>query len=271
MNRLSYAYLFVIGALMVLPASCSVLEDRKECPCYLDVDYRYILQGGHGADPAGFVRVELFSPGLELSGEQSLDECPSTAEYRVSRNQTKVVAVVSPSDSLPWTSDGTRIVYAPGNQADSLYLHVSEVDCSGEEAYCLLTPVKQFSTLFITDNQGGSLLRNWNLVIRGSSCGLDVRDGVAVAGEYLYTVQDADASGWFRVRIPRQIDDRLVLEIYDRDLYHRLYTVPIGRTMTVLTKADPLPDYEVRVDFASMLAYVRLADWTEVGMTAIFR
>ncbi len=263
--------LFAALAMVGLHASCSVLEDRRPCPCFLDVDYTYILDGAFGADPSGFVRVEVLNPALEVSGETALAVCPDTAEFRVTRTAATVVGVVSPSDSLPWSADGKRIAYAAGNQMDSIYLHVSQVDCSGEEAYCLLTPTKQFSTVFITDNRGGEALRAYNLVVKGSTCGLDVRTGAALPGEYLYTVQDYDASGGISVRIPRQTGNDLVLLLYDRDTYTRRLTVPIGRRMIVPTGSGPLPDYEVQVDFEAMISYVRIADWDESGIVAIFK
>ena len=263
--------LFAALAMVGLHASCSVLEDRRPCPCFLDVDYTYVLGGAFGAAPSGFVRVEVLNPALEVSGETALSACPDTAEFRVTRAPATVVGVVSPSDSLPWSADGTRIAYATGNQMDSIYLHASPVDCSGEEAYCLLMPTKQFSTVFITNNRGGEALRAYNLVIKGTTCGLDVRSGAALPGEYLYTVQDYDASGGISVRIPRQIDNDLVLLLYDRNSYTRRFTVPIGRRMTLPTGYGPLPDYEVQVDFEAMLSYVRIADWDETSIVAIFK
>ena len=264
-----FSFLLTATALAAMHLSCSVLEDRKPCPCFLDVDYSRVLDGPCSA--SGLVRVEVLTPLLEVFGETPLAACPDTVEFVVTRSAATVVGAVSPSDSLPWNADGTRIAYAAGNQMDSLYLHASPVDCSGEEAYCLLMPTKQFSTVFITDNRGGEALRAFNLVVRGSTCGLDVRDGSALPGDYLYTVQDYDAAGGISVRIPRQIDNDLVLLLYDRGTYNRRFTIPVGRVLPLPDASQPLPDYEVRIDFEAMLSYVRIADWEEVGMTAIFK
>ena len=264
----------LIGFLLLMSAAgCTVREDRIPCPCYLDIDYREVLGGAWPAGWGGCVDVSLYAPPPVWTGNRHFEDCPEVEEVAVDKARIRVVGLVHNRPMRDFLTSGTQITYEPGNQMDSLYVHTEEVDCSGEEACTVLRPRKQFSTLTFTDEDGGALCRNYNLVIRGTTCGLDAADLSAVDGAYLYTVQEDDGTGEIRVRVPRQKQSDLVLEFWDKDDHLKRFSSPVGLYLFASgydPQAIDLPDYTLRIDFRQALLYLRVADWTEEQVYALY-
>lgn len=247
---------------------CSVKEDRTPCPCYLDIDYAKVLAADYYGKAPGAVEASLFVSKDDERNFTSfpLDNCPQINENIVDRAKVRVVGVVHNRPSKDYLGKGSRMVWAEGNEIDSVYVHASDVDCFGEEAYCLLEPHKQFHTIFLTDEFGGDALREYNLVVVGSTCGFDAAAPgfEAIEGSYMYTVQDYDRDGGISVRVPRQIDDDLRLEMWSKDDYRRIFVAPLGQYMRATgydKEALDLVDFEVRINFRDAAVYVRVADW----------
>lgn len=261
-NGITIVMLFAAGFLAA--SSCTVKEDRQPCPCYLDLDYRELLAADLFAGVPGTVDVAIFLPELSARCTHALADCPALEEQAVSRDSARVVALVGNRIPEGFPSAGTVIRYDAGNQIDSLYVHTSREDCGGEEAVCVLRPHKQFSTLTLTDEKGGSILRRYNLVVRGTTCGLDAADLSAVEGPYLYTVQEYDRNGLISVRIPRQTERSLMLDFYDKETYQRLFTSPLGLYLFDAgydPASEDLEDYAFTINFERALIYLRIGDW----------
>ncbi|MBO4536763.1 MAG: hypothetical protein J5702_06110 [Bacteroidales bacterium] len=261
--------------LILIPvlAGCTVLEDRMPCPCYLDVDYRQVRAGDLAEMPGGLVDVKLFAPDPAWGERHPIDACPDLEEVTVDKARIRVVGLVHDRPLRGYLDEGTRIAYEPGNQIDSLYVHTEEVDCTGEEARTVIRPHKQFSTLFITDEENGDICRQYHLVVRGTTCGFDAADCTALEGPYWYTVQEYDRSGRISVRIPRQLRSDLVLEFWDKESRRKLFSSPLGLRMFDAgydPSAADLPDYEFRIDFRRALLFLRIPDWEEVRVYGLY-
>lgn len=257
----------------ILAAGCTVLEDRLPCPCYLDVDYREVLAPPDPENRCSVVEVNVLASEPVWTVRHPLEECPSVEEVSVEKAQVQLVAVVHDRPLQDFLDAGTAILYEPGNQIDSLYVHTGKVDCTAEEAVCVLHPHKQFSTLFFTDESGGDLCRQYNLVIRGSTCGFDAADLSAVDGEYLYTVQENDGTGRISVRVPRQKRNDLMLEFWDKESFRKWFACPVGLYLFAAgydPLAEDLPDFELRIDFRAALVYLRVAGWSEETIYSLY-
>lgn len=264
MKRHANRIVWLLAAGCLAAGGCSVKEDRQPCPCYLDVDYRELLAADLFPGEPGVVDVALFLPELTFHSTHALGSCPEMEEQTVSRNTVRLVAVVGTRLPEGFPERGTQIRYDEGNQMDSLYVHAGDVDCSAEDALCVLRPKKQFSTLTLTDGQDGALLRRYNLVVRGTTCGLDAADLSAIEGPYLYTVQEYDRLGNISVRIPRQKERTLMLDFYDKESYIRLFSTPLGLYLFDAgydPDAPELSDYTFQINFERALVYLRIADW----------
>ena len=264
----------VIGCLLLCAGiGCTVREDRLPCPCFLDIDYRELLSRLPTLDSTGRVDVVLYDPGACWSAEHPLDQCPDMEEISVDKTEMQVIAMIHDRPWRNFLSEGTRVLYEPGNEIDALYVHTGRVDCTGEEAHCVLSPHKQFSTLTFTDEWDGARCRQYHMVIRGTTCGFDAADLSAVEGEYLYTVQEDDGHGRICVRIPRQLRSDLRLEFWEKESRRLLFSCPVGLYL-FSAGYDPgaadLSDYSLRIDFHDALLYLRIADWKDEYIYSLY-
>ena len=96
---------------------------------------------------------------------------------------------------------------------------------------------------------------------------------VELDGDYLYTIQEDDGTGRISVRIPRQKQADLLLEFWDKDDHLKRFSTPIGLYLFA-AGYDPdaldLSDYEIHIDFRQALLYLRVADWTETRVFALY-
>ena len=265
--------ILIILLLPLALQACTVKEDREPCPCYLDVDYSAMLESKLLGRNPGNVDVAVFVPEETCQTTFRLADCPDLNENIVERSMAQVVGVVHNRLTRDFLSAGGPIVYAAGNQIDSVFVHTSTVDCRGEDAYCRLDMHKQFHTLYLNDEFDGDALREYNLVVKGSTCGFDARSLEAIEGEYLYTVQEYDSEGRISVRVPRQIKDDLILEMWTKDDYRRVFVAPIGQYMKATgydKDAVDLVDFDIMINFRLATLYVRVADWDDEFVSARF-
>lgn len=272
---MKYHFLRVLFGCFLLCAGigCTVREDRLPCPCYLDIDYRALLAAAPVLDTSGRVDVLLLDEGSRWTTQHPLELCPELEEVAVGKNQVQVVALVHDKPWQDFLAQGTRVCYEAGNEMDALYAFTDWVDCTDEEANCVLQPHKQFSTIQFTDEADGAICRRYNMVIRGTTCGFDAADLSAVEGEYLYTVQEDDGQGRICVRIPRQIRSDLLLEFWEKDAHRLLFSSPVGMYLFA-AGYDPgaidLPDFSLRIDFRDALLYLRIADWQDEYIYSLY-
>lgn len=273
-RRKGCAYCMIVCLFLAACVGCTVKEDREPCPCYLDLDYTAILSGDLLDGQAGNVDAVVYLPSSEYPSTFRLAACPDINENVVDKGLARVVSVLHNRPLREMLVKGPRVTWDEGNEIDSVYVHSSDVDCRGEEAYCLLEPHKQFHTISFTDEFGGEALRTYNMVIKGSTCGFNADDFSAIEGPYLYTVQEYDRNGGVSVRVPRQIYDDLRLEFWTKEDYRRVFTCPVGQYLRATgydKDAIDLCDFEVKVNFRDALVYVRVADWEDEYVFALFK
>ena len=275
MDRTKTLSVLLLAAGLLAAGACTVREDRQPCPCFLDVDYREVLAAGlFPAEEPGIVDVAVLIPGHPVRCTHKLAACPEIEEKTVTRDTAQVIALVGNRMPEGFPERGTQIRYEAGNQMDSLYVHTARLDCTVEEATCVLKPLKQFSTITFTDETDGATLRKYNLVVRGTTCGFDAADLSALEGAYLYTVQEYDRNGRISVRIPRQLESSLMLDFYDKDTYQQLFSAPVGLFLFDAgydPQVPELEDYSVRINFEDALVYLRIADWEEEYIYQLYK
>jgi len=271
--------LLAVAVVVILASAvqaCTVKEDRMPCPCYLDIDYSGVLAAKYYGKQPGIVEASLFVPAGEVNYTAfRLSECPTLHENVVERSMARVVGVVHNQPLKEFLGHGSKMTWARGNEIDSVYVHSTDVDCTDEEAYCLLEPHKQFHTIFLTDEFQGAALREYNLVVVGSTCGFDAAEPnfEAIEGPYLYTIQEYDREGGISVRVPRQLHDDLRLEFWTKDDYRKVFTAPLGQYMKATgydKEALDLVDFEIKINFREAQVFVRVADWDDELMFVLY-
>ena len=148
---------FLFGCFLLCAGiGCTVREDRFPCPCYLDIDYRALLAANPALDTSGRVDVLLLEDGDRWTTQHPLEQCPEMEEIAVEKSHVQVVALVHDKPWQDFLAEGTRVSYEAGNEMDALYAFSEWVDCTDEEACCVLYPHKQFSMIRFTDEADGA-------------------------------------------------------------------------------------------------------------------
>ena len=213
----------------VLAAGCSVKEDRSPCGCQL--------------------RVAVFCPPgpqpvrLRIPGFPALDMAHDTV---------LVLAVFSPetvleacSGAFPEPDGSFRI--AEGAEAPPLYLYSGRVDTGGEAAEVEVRLRKEYCQLRLRFRAPPGYGPPFGLRLKGEVAGCK-QSGEPLPG--IFFVETApDAEGLAEVRLPRQRDGSLCLQLVYRDAVLRSFA--LGEYILEAGydwEAASLKDMEVEID-----------------------
>jgi hypothetical protein len=230
----------------VLLSSCSVKEDRSDCPCRLEVDLSAFAALGGGEDYL-----------------VSSDRIPQVIGSRTGslwcsdvRKGTYTVSVVRPGAG---TQVGTgRVVIPEGSEPDSLYAYAETVDCFGERAFVTTKTWKQFCSVTLRETEPTGLAYG----VR-SGFGAFSRADLSPLPSLLSFPVRRDADGALRFRLPRQgAGSRLRLTARETDGLP--WELPLGEWMDKAGYDWSLPsleDFSLEIDYAASEVRIRVLDW----------
>ncbi len=234
--------------------SCTVLEDRGLCPCYITFD----LSDATSTGPDYL----LFS----LKGEggwkytDTVEVGDGLKEYYVPVPRGRVDVMVMDQNNRGFM-EGDGLVASPGLQFPRANMHIRTLDARGEACldtvrlhknYCILT-VK------LVDSEG----ENWPFSLKlVSDCVGYAMGGGLIQGDF-WIESVPDEEGCLQFTIPRQYDDLMRAEVLTRDLVLRSFSIG-----TVLTAAHydwnkpDLDDVTMEIDFASAKIALTIDKWS---------
>ena len=169
---------------LVALVSCSVKEDRGDCPCWLTVE----------ADNTVSVNGWFGTRSLFKVNGGFIDK-------KVPRGLVDVVANIG-SFSAP-----------EGQQMDSLFARRIPVDTDGESAFARVTLCKNFATIeldFKDEDDGRTV---YDLLATGTVSGADARTLEPVKGPFSCVPEPVTDGRGYAFRVPRQKDESLRLEL----------------------------------------------------------
>lgn len=245
----------LLAALLLLAgASCSVKEDRTDCPCYLHVTFADTEEDG-AAELLGWRSEALFREKVRIP------DCRPEWVRPIGKGILAFSACKGMGKAIP---EGHRIGIPLGSQADSLYAFHEEVDARGDDAAVRVTFRKQFATIFLDIRKEASVVQACRFTVEGNTCGFDRLDFSPLPG--LFRCEPVPESGKAVVtfRVPRQSDDSLTVTICPEE--EPALTFPLGeyiRQLGYSWKTEELQDIYVSVDLAHGLTEVQVADWEE--------
>lgn len=264
MNKGKKPFALLAGmAAVALCAGCSIKEDRSLCPCSLVLDF-----SGVAVDVVESSEVYVNAADGFLYCDAEAAQSIFTEEfsgevrqiYKVDVPKTKVsVSVVSGHGHF--YSQGRGISIPLGEQCPPVYMHYSEMDAAVEKYeetvflhkdYCEIT-VKMLAS---------SGEYPFDLTVKGNINGF-ATDRTVVPGDFSYTfVPDSGGSG--SVRVPRQTDASLVLQIRDgnrvlREFAIGEYIAESGYDWT----AENLSDIDVAIDYANSNLSINVEGWSD--------
>lgn len=262
------AFAVFLLAAGVAASSCSIKEDRRECPCYLTVvldriPYKMTMKNAglweNLVHPdAGLFYQETISPSDYPAPDWLIIPTP--------RGYVSHAAAIGRVHYRP-DATGTVLTLPKGYEADSLYAHSARVDCREELARDTVELHKQWCTLTIK-LKGTEVWKPYSFEVRGSWNSLSLYDLSAVEGEFAVAPRQL-AIDRYEVRIPRQGDNSLMLVLYENNPDGTrgdkvVYDYPIGRLIYAagydwFTK--DLDDATITVDYAVGVVEATINPW----------
>ena len=218
---------------LVALVSCSVKEERSDCPCYLTVDAERTVSvdGWFGAR-------SLFN----VNG--------GFVDRQVPRGIVDIVA-----------SHG-RFSVPEGQQMDSLFARRIPVDTDGESAYARVTLCKNFATIELDFKDEDDGRTDYDLLATGTISGVDVRSLNPVEGSFSFVPEPNTDGRGYAFRVPRQKDETLKL-LLSKD-GNIVETIDLGHLVAKTGfdwKAESLGDIAILCDLPAHTFTITVKDW----------
>ena len=250
----------LLAALLALPLSCSIKEDRSGCPCLLTVDLSRTLDAGI-TPPSWWDKglcIVLFKEHTPFCSDKfKLSDAPLEVDYRVEKGDVGVTGILGLDAGA---LSGNEIRYREGSQSDRLYVSSRVVPCHGEVARTALEMYKQFSNIEIT----GLDSFDYRMEVTAGCDGLDILSREALEGSFRF-ILTCDEEGICRFRMPRQDRDDLKILLWRAD-GQLDNAIPLGAFLTQIGydwNAPSLSDVSVHVDFVTASLSITVEDWTQ--------
>ena len=233
---------------ILLSESCSVKEDRTDCPCMLtldfsDVDYGLLQEAG--LTEMGIIVAS--ESGACVRKSVSIKDSPQECVMAVPRSRVNMCAVCG--DGGLWTDSSVTV--AEGEESPKYYVCSDSFDSHRNvmtrkvvlhKNHCILT-------VRLKDSYGVPS-RNFLVSVEGNVCGFDMY-GEPVTGPFRAT-SDKSENGACSVCLPRQRDGSLSLQILFPGSSD-IRSFPVGEYILQSGydwDAPDLEDVEVEVDFS---------------------
>ena len=246
--------------LVMTAASCTVIEDRQPCPCFLTVGLDHLEEIQDGASRGG-AYASIWNP-APVKGENVKIKGSSFLEFEVPKGDA-VFSLVTGINGMK--VDGNTLTIPAGSQCDSLYGFVANLDCNGETQAVEPVMHKNFATVRMTMSCDPGETYTYSLRVRGSWAGIDLRDLSPVRGEFEYIPAGKGEQGnVFSARVPRQGDDSLQLDIMRPD--GTLRTVDLGTMIAqegFSWMVADLGDLFLDIDHDAVVTGIRIIPWTD--------
>lgn len=235
--------------LWILAVSCTILENRRDCPCQLDLDLS-------GESCGVYDTLAVMVRGASFVFEEEVPRSKFASLYPVMVAERSVVSLaVVPKNFASLWKDG-RCCAVVGKPFPALYSFHAKVDCA---------PSYQSQTVQIHKNHCILNLRftdpqDYDYVLRSNTAGIET-GGSCAFGEFFLPLFP-DAAGECRACIPRQGDDSLVLEISDAVGVKRSFA--LGNIIAQSGydwAAEDLQDIFLTIDYSAMSVKLRLSLW----------
>ena len=249
----------IFMAIVTASASCSLKENRDGCPCHLIIGLDNAVGNGN-AD------IFIFQDGEEVLTDNVVPaDYPEGYRHEAGRRPASVTVIQGLKENI--INEG-RLVIKNGNDADRLFLYNETLQCGSETVMAAADLHKNWTTLEISlaaeageDSPAGNVRIN----ISGGICGMDLRNGAPVRGDFQCIARLAD-SGFavYAVNLPRQIssEDEILIAVSrnGKELFTCDISEAISRTGFDWSKPD-LDDIRLRLDYISALFDVEIAEW----------
>lgn len=272
MKRLIY---FLTMGLSLVACRQSVLEDRTACPSLLYFDL--FNAGAFGMVDRVHVNAYRYPDRLSLGSDTTTVRALEGRSFFLDIREADAVRGAGVLGFRQCrVEDGVLWKVLPGNSFDSLFRFSFLSVVEPEEFTVPVEFVKEHSCITLQFlNAGdwspdGESIFPFEVVVRSNTCGLDALTGIPVQGDFACTARE-DETGVFRLTLPRQADDQLVMELYGRPglypvegLAHSYNLGGLLREMGGITWQEKnLPDILIGINFKTTDFQVEVIPWEQ--------
>lgn len=260
-----YVARILVGAALcvvscTLLPSCSISEDRSECPCFLVLDFSALESSSLIYQGFDSLRLELSDGnGFDMSECFALDSY--VQEYCVSVPKTGVqVGVLCAEEGYAYMDRKLQI--PEGMDCPRVYMQTEWMDTASDGVRRTVSLHKNWCNIELNMVHPELGVPGMQMLsLEGSICGYEF-DGSLIDGPF-YCLSRMNSDGICKIKVPRQSDDSLRLRLYSRDL-EELKAFPLGTYIIESGydwAAEDLEDISVTLDFASSSVKVSTSKW----------
>lgn len=251
------------AAALFCPVSCSVKEDRTECPVYVTVLTDRFVQ--KSLDEG----VVSFAADRPIHREQILflQYIRQGYEHACPRDYARV-SVLSGLDQ--GELGGETLTFPPGRQADLVWAYATSFSAWADEYVVDAEPHKQYCLIrFLFD--GSPTAPDdypWHFRLLADCSGLDLYTLEPIPGAYSSIVEPDALGEWYGV-LPRQHGNTMKLEVILPDAQDPAggsteYVIDLGAAFEKQGydwSAEDLRDIEIQVGFAQVGVTLTVQEW----------
>ena len=246
---------------ILLPCSCTVKENRSDCPCDL------LVLPAEKLESEGSVVVSLVQDGAVVGQEMLGREDFEAGKCLMTVNRRPTTVTVFSGITSMSLQGGRKLSIRSAQQCDELFTSTSDAKPSGDSFECQVCLHKNFARLFLTVL---NLRNGMDMRITGTVSGYDILDTEPCEGDFNIPAERGDAARGCCIRLPRQTDESLALEVSVRGV--TVKTVPLGSIIAATGysfKDEDLMDIVMTVDLEKSYASVTVGDWDSITIPLI--
>lgn len=251
----------LVSVAAVMCQGCSIKEDRSLCPCSFDLDFSQVERQVAEMTEVSVKAADGFLYYDPEAGEgiveESRDGVPSLLYNIKVPKESLEVTVVYGADGL--FSPDSGILIPLGDECPPVYMHYSEVNAFSEQHTEEVRLGKDYCRIrinMLTSDKDYP----FRLTVRGNVCGIRP-DRSVVPGDFSFGFT-LDDTGQGEVRVPRQTDNSLILQILEDETVLREFALGEYIAETGYSWTDEnLEDIEVSIDYAHSDISINVESW----------
>lgn len=248
---------FILFSALVCSAlsGCSVKSDRSNCPSLLYLS----VWGGEQSD------CELSVQGAGMDKQLHLFRNKAADRFGIELNRNEEYLLALSSGAGLRQAENLEL----GEEMPELYSYSRIVSCDSDVRELDVELHKEFCRLYFHLQGVDCRLR-----VRGNVCGFDVFHSRLVLGLFCHEshplISSSEEGNYqYMVRIPRQIDDSLMLEFLGNEDGEVFQSFKLGKLLMEMgvdwTKPD-LDDLHVSIDYFNSELVVSVQTWQKIEL-----
>lgn len=256
----------LLGAAVLAFCSCSIKEERGDCPCGINLDYSYIRNDERFPSVPGWDSL-LVSVPQSYRHFIRISDYPLFHVIDVPRKRTALSCYLGLREER--ISDDTfRYLIPLGEDSDRVFSFHKTLPLAPDSEEVLVSPILcgQTTRIVVEMEPGSGLETGYLLVATGSTCGFDLTTGEPLEGEFCRIMSPyGENSRYFNM--PRQIRRDVSIAVVGGESEDLLFSIDLAGELDAAGydwDAKSLPPLVIiRILSQELHTDVRIIDWDE--------